>query len=190
MYNKVIQFYFQGVCVCVCMCVCVCLHVCTKPCPTLCNSLDCGLPGSSVRGIFQVKIQEWDAISCSKGSSWPRDWTHVSRVSRIGRQFLYQHTTLEASCYFSCSSLIYHRTLNIAPCAIGPCCLFFLCIVVWIPLIPNSQTNPLWPHSLSFNSSAFLYFFRSSAALLLEISHKMSMLEATSQFFLFKILLS
>ena len=32
-----------------------------------------GLPGSSVRGIFQERILEWVAISYSKGSSWPRD---------------------------------------------------------------------------------------------------------------------
>ena len=32
-----------------------------------------GLPGSSVRGIFQERILEWVPISYSKGSSWPRD---------------------------------------------------------------------------------------------------------------------
>ena len=41
---------------------------------TLCNPMDCSPPGSSVHGIFQVRILEWVAI-LSKGSSWPRDWT-------------------------------------------------------------------------------------------------------------------
>ena len=36
------------------------------------------LPGLSVRGIFQTRIWEWVAISYSRGSSWPRDWTHIS----------------------------------------------------------------------------------------------------------------
>ena len=31
--------------------------------------MDCGLPGSSVHGIFLAKILEWVAISFSRGSS-------------------------------------------------------------------------------------------------------------------------
>ena len=40
---------------------------------TLGNPMDCSLPGSSVHGIFQVRILEWVAISFSRGSSQPRD---------------------------------------------------------------------------------------------------------------------
>ena len=36
---------------------------------TLCNPMDCSLPGSSVHGIFQARILEWVAISFSRGSS-------------------------------------------------------------------------------------------------------------------------
>ena len=32
-------------------------------CPTLCNPMDCSLPGSSVHGILQARILEWVAIS-------------------------------------------------------------------------------------------------------------------------------
>ena len=32
-------------------------------CPTLCNTMDCSLPGSSVHGILQARIMEWVAIS-------------------------------------------------------------------------------------------------------------------------------
>ena len=49
-------------------------------CPTLCNPMDCSLPGSSVHGIFQAIVLEWIAISFSKGPSQPRDWTRVSRI--------------------------------------------------------------------------------------------------------------
>ena len=38
-------------------------------CPTLCDPMDCSLPGSSVHGIFQAKVLEWVAISFSSGSS-------------------------------------------------------------------------------------------------------------------------
>ena len=54
-----------------------------QSCPTLCDPMDCGLPGSSVRGTFQARILEWGAISFSRRSSQPRDWTQVSRI--VGR---------------------------------------------------------------------------------------------------------
>ena len=31
--------------------------------PTLCNPMDCSLPGSTIHGIFQARILEWVAIS-------------------------------------------------------------------------------------------------------------------------------
>ena len=62
-------------------------------CPTLCDPMDCSLPGSSVHGISLARIQEQVAISFSRGSSWPRDWTHVSC---IGRKILYLWATWEA----------------------------------------------------------------------------------------------
>ena len=46
---------------------------------------DYSLPGSSIHGIFQARILEWVAISFSRRSSRPRDWTRVSRIA--GRQF-------------------------------------------------------------------------------------------------------
>ena len=38
-------------------------------CPTLCNPMDCSLPGSSVQGILQARILEWVAMPFSRGSS-------------------------------------------------------------------------------------------------------------------------
>ena len=46
--------------------------------------------GSSVHGIFQTRILRQFATSLSRGSAQPRDRTHVSYVSCIGRKFLYQ----------------------------------------------------------------------------------------------------
>ena len=43
----------------------------------LCKTMDCSLPDSSVHGILQARIQEWVPIPSSKGSSGPRDQTHV-----------------------------------------------------------------------------------------------------------------
>ena len=52
----------------------------TQLCPTLCDPMDCSLPGSSVHGIFQAIVLEWIAISFSRGSSQPRDRTQVSHI--------------------------------------------------------------------------------------------------------------
>jgi len=35
--------------------------------PTLCDPMDCSLPGSSTHGIFQARVLEWDAIAFSTG---------------------------------------------------------------------------------------------------------------------------
>ena len=64
----------------------------------LCNPGECSLLGSSVHEIYHSRILEWVAISFSRGSSRPRDWTHISS---LGRQILYQWATREA--YALCS---------------------------------------------------------------------------------------
>ena len=40
----------------------------TQSCPTLCESVDCSLPGSCVHGIFPARILDWGAISFSRRS--------------------------------------------------------------------------------------------------------------------------
>ena len=42
-----------------------------QSCPTLCDPMDCSLPGSSVLRIFQARILKWVAIPFSWGSSNP-----------------------------------------------------------------------------------------------------------------------
>ena len=59
---------FATPCVCVCVCVracarthvclCVCCVLVTQTCPSLCDPIDCSLPGFSVHGILQARIQE------------------------------------------------------------------------------------------------------------------------------------
>ena len=62
----------------------------TQLCPTLCDPMDCSLPGSSVHGISQARILVWVAIPFSRGSYQPRDRTWVSV---IGRWILYHWAT-------------------------------------------------------------------------------------------------
>ena len=56
-----------------------------QSCPTICNPMDCSLPGFSIHGILQVRILEWVTSSFSRGSSRPWDRSWVSRIG--GRRF-------------------------------------------------------------------------------------------------------
>ena len=76
--------------------------LCAQLCLSLCDPTDYSPAGSSVHGIFQARTPEGVAISYSRGTAQPRDWTQVSWVSCIGRWILYHCTTCEApSCYFA-----------------------------------------------------------------------------------------
>ena len=52
-----------------------------QSCPTLCNSVDYSLPGSSIHGILQARILEWVATAFSRGLSRSKDWTRVSSIT-------------------------------------------------------------------------------------------------------------
>ena len=60
------------------------LDVYTSPptCRTLCDPMDCSLPGSFVHGILQARILQWVAMLSSRESSQPKSPTL--------RQILYQ----------------------------------------------------------------------------------------------------
>ena len=63
-----------------------CCSLVTNSYLTLCDPMDCSLAGSSVHGILQARIPEWVVIPFFRGSSQPRDQTHIFG---IGRQILY-----------------------------------------------------------------------------------------------------
>ena len=54
-------------------------------CLILSDPMDCSPPSSSVHGIFQASMFEWIVILSSRGSSWPRDQTHISYIFCLGR---------------------------------------------------------------------------------------------------------
>ena len=74
-----------------CLMISACVHA--QSCLTLCNPMDCNLPGSSC-GISQAGILEWVAISYSRGSSWPSNQSCISGISCVGRQILHHLTVM------------------------------------------------------------------------------------------------
>ena len=66
--------------------------------PTLCDSMNCSPPGSSVHGILQARILEWVTIPFSRGSSWSRDQTRISCF--IGRFFTNWATRVLLICIY------------------------------------------------------------------------------------------
>ena len=117
-------------------------------CTTLWGPTDCSPLGSSVHGISQARILKWVAISFSRGSSWPRDQTHVSCIARW---ILYHWDTWEALHLVCCAVLSYGELFATpwtvarqAPLSIG---ILQARILEWIVM----------PSSRSF-SIAVLYF--------------------------------
>ena len=68
----------------------------TQSCPTLSDTMDCSLPGSSIHGIFQATVLEWGAIAfswkqprCPSADEWIRKLWYIytmeyySAVKRI-----------------------------------------------------------------------------------------------------------
>ena len=85
----------------------------TQSCLTLWDRVDCSLPGSSVHGIFQARILEWTAMPSSRGSSWPRDQTHIFCVPYISGRFFtseplgkFHRYTTAAKSLQSCPTLL------------------------------------------------------------------------------------
>ena len=73
-----------------------CCYSVAKLGSTLCDLMDCSLPGSSVHGISQTRILERIAISFSRESYQSRDQTHVSCISRW---IPYHWATRETHCH-------------------------------------------------------------------------------------------
>ena len=84
-----------------------------QSCPALHNPMDYSPPGSSGHGIILARILEWADIFYCRGSSRPRDQTHVSC---FGRQILYHWATLGLNkTPVSPKGSTEHRRLGICP---------------------------------------------------------------------------
>ena len=71
--------------------------------------MDCGPPDSSVHGILQARILELVAISFSRGSSWPGDWTQVSCIAGL---YWLSHQGLNSNSEFTVLRVHWDRTAD------------------------------------------------------------------------------
>ena len=129
-------------------------------------------PGSAIHGIFQARVPEWGAISFSRGSSQPRDWTWVSWI--VNRRFTvwatreshslnkippFYHSHVWLSLRIFCYRLLHGITVSIANWCIScdfacvsvcvfslklTCYFTFCCLVMCHPLPPKIGWKYWW----------------------------------------------
>ena len=78
------------------ICVYIYIHAQSlQSCLTLWDPIVYSLPGSSFHGVLQTRILEWVVTPSSRGSSRPRDGTHVSMSPVLAGEFFTTKTTWE-----------------------------------------------------------------------------------------------
>ena len=105
---------------------CACVLSCS--CLTLCDQMDCGLPGSSIHGILQARILERVAMPSFRGSSQPRDRTCVSCGSCIAGGFFTAEPSGKPSYMYICMCFMYkyvlvldnHKLINMRELTVPP----------------------------------------------------------------------
>ena len=141
-----------------------CMHAKSlQSCPTLCDPMDCSLPGSSFHGIFQARILEWVAVSSSNLSSviqllgrvrlFVTSWTaaHQASLFFTNSQSLFKFMSIESVMPFN--HLVLHPFL-LLPSVFSSIRFFFNELALCIR----------WPNYWSFNFSpsneysGFIYF--------------------------------
>ena len=89
--------------------------------------------------MSQAKILEWAAISCSRESSRPRDWTHVSYVSdSLPLSPPGKPVSLDCKCPIFCHS---PATIFLCPCLIWTCSHLPMS---FFKSDPQNQPNVIW----------------------------------------------
>ena len=65
-----------------------------QSCLTLCDPMDCSLPGSSIHGIFQARVLEWGAIAFSSSNPTPPLFSYVTLGELLCKWRRQWHLTL------------------------------------------------------------------------------------------------
>ena len=69
-----------------------------QSCPTLCDTMDCSLPGSSVHGTLQARVLEWGAITFSEwGAIAFSKWGAIAFSRNVYSTFIYNGSKLQTT---------------------------------------------------------------------------------------------
>ena len=120
---------------------------------SLSDPMDYSPPGFSVQAILQARILEWVAMPSSRGSSWPRDRSHVSYMSCISKHVLYPGTV----CLFHKFHIneliqyvdfcVWHLSFSI----VFLCCIHVVaCTRTSFPFMANYYSNVYIYHSIVY----------------------------------------
>ena len=75
-----------------------------QSCPTLRDSMDCSLPGSSIHGIFQARVLEWGAIAFSDTHLYRHYFHFSTEETGDDVEFLsFQNTTISTLSRYNCA---------------------------------------------------------------------------------------
>ena len=61
-----------------------------QSCPTICDPIDCSLPGSSIHGILQARVLEWIVIAFSSMAMTKAKIGKSTEINRIDKLDLFQ----------------------------------------------------------------------------------------------------
>ena len=112
---------------------CCCLLFSHSVMSNSCDPIDCSPPGSSVRRISQARILEWVSIYFCRGSSWPRDQTCVSCISR----WILYHWAPREACICMCICVYIYRDKCVCINSWYLCTCVRMCFCIF----PLSQMN-------------------------------------------------
>ena len=109
----------------------------TYSCPTLCDSVDCSLPGSSIQGILQARTLEWVAMPFPSAWKWKVKVKLLSRVWLLATPWTAAHQAPPSRGFSRQATWNFfppHRTPSPTPAAISSfstfMSLFCLCVVI------------------------------------------------------------
>ena len=122
-----------------------------QSCPTLCDPMDCHLPGSSVHGIFQARVLEWGAIALSNANI--RILNIVPESSQTNLIFLKTFFSLCFTLWFPLLCLPVHWSVPMRPLMF---CWFFLMYFLFQLYSSALYISFILPTSF-LNSSLFIH---------------------------------